>query len=678
MAGGATGNMPLELPAGFAGITPQLFLSYSNNTGLSNLGYGFTLGGLSVISRTGQSYYYDNNTTAVNFTNNDRFILDGQRLLVKTGTNGNNGANYVTENDSYSTISSIGTLNNAPDMFKVITKDGTELIYGQSDSKVTVVNSGLSTVTLMWPIKQITDKRGNRIVFNYSNTANGELKLVNILYTINNTGAVSAQYKVNFTYNQYGDPDFCYIGGRKILNSLYITQIYVTDLNTSAEIVKYAFTYTNNKVTGINKYYKGNLACNPTIINWNKPNIQNNFLTFNEWSAPAQYDEFDSYTAIPGDFNGDRKQDILYINSRMNNQMENNDWKLYSENNGIFKVVSSGFLPPLNKHKTTKTHKFKDENELDYVLKNYVDESMPNLTVKRSDNSITFKNVSDFPYMPIDVDNDGILELAVVTGNKDWDADNCNLNVYKISGSELVEVKTKKDIGLVEPGAHFIAADFIGKGQVDLMLVNYYDDYITIDQTYLLSNNKYDFMYDLYSTIPNYLTYFKTIGNSKTDLLLANDNNIYIYSTNYDGNEYVFNKVASINGIKPVQIICEDYNSDGLTDILVFNGNLSKWQLYFSKSNNTFDLQSDSFLSSMNNSSYTSYGQMIGNDEYPNYYYQHGNSYPEKAFFSIDPRTKYFDKPSDCSDYYSRKANGESTAVLDNLYKTTDCSKYYN
>jgi len=78
--GAAVGSMPLDLPKGFADIAPQIGLSYSSSLGLCNMGYGFTLSGVSAIAVAGQDYWHDENVTPVQFNADDRFYLDGERL----------------------------------------------------------------------------------------------------------------------------------------------------------------------------------------------------------------------------------------------------------------------------------------------------------------------------------------------------------------------------------------------------------------------------------------------------------------------------------------------------------------------------------------------------------------------------------------------------------------------
>lgn len=106
--GGATYSIPVQVPGGINMMQPDLSIVYNNQSGNGLLGYEWTLGGLSAITRTGTTWYHDDYLHGVNFCNNflereelDRFSLDGQRLMVVNGfPDGYNGTEYRTEIDN--------------------------------------------------------------------------------------------------------------------------------------------------------------------------------------------------------------------------------------------------------------------------------------------------------------------------------------------------------------------------------------------------------------------------------------------------------------------------------------------------------------------------------------------------------------------------------------------------
>src|SRR5438477_354323 len=73
----------------------------------------------------------------VNYDANDRFCIEGQRLVVVSGTYGANGAEYRTEVESYSRIISHGTAGTGPAWFEVRAKSGQVMEFGNTtDSRV--------------------------------------------------------------------------------------------------------------------------------------------------------------------------------------------------------------------------------------------------------------------------------------------------------------------------------------------------------------------------------------------------------------------------------------------------------------------------------------------------------------------------------------------------------------
>lgn len=80
-SGGAVVTIPIDVPAGINGMQPSLALVYNSQGGLGTCGWGWSLSGLSSISRTGSSVYHDNQTKGILFTTDDHLMLDGQRLM---------------------------------------------------------------------------------------------------------------------------------------------------------------------------------------------------------------------------------------------------------------------------------------------------------------------------------------------------------------------------------------------------------------------------------------------------------------------------------------------------------------------------------------------------------------------------------------------------------------------
>ena len=83
-SGAAAYAIPIVVPPGTAGVQPSLSLAYSSQGGNGSLGVGWSLSGLSTITRCPKTEAQDGVRTGVNYddsSNNDAYCLDGQRLV---------------------------------------------------------------------------------------------------------------------------------------------------------------------------------------------------------------------------------------------------------------------------------------------------------------------------------------------------------------------------------------------------------------------------------------------------------------------------------------------------------------------------------------------------------------------------------------------------------------------
>src|SRR5262249_15281756 len=103
--GAATYSIPIAVPPGTAGMAPTLSLDYSSQAGNGLVGLGWSLAGLPAITRCPRTLRQDGIHGTVNNDTDDRFCLDGQRLVVfNGGVYGGDGTEYRTEIDSYARI----------------------------------------------------------------------------------------------------------------------------------------------------------------------------------------------------------------------------------------------------------------------------------------------------------------------------------------------------------------------------------------------------------------------------------------------------------------------------------------------------------------------------------------------------------------------------------------------
>ncbi len=219
-SGSANYSIPISVPPGVAGMAPSLSLIYGSRGDNGILGVGWSLGGLSVIHRCGKTIAQDDEIDGVDYSADDRFCLDGQRLVATDGgVYGADGTTYSTELASFSKIVSYGTAGTGPAYFKVWTKSGQIMTYGNTaDSAVEV--PGQSAVRY-WSVNRIEDRVGNYMDLTYAeddpndSTPENTHKIVRIDYAGNTAAGTLPTASVRFLYAPRNDIRLHYMAGAK-------------------------------------------------------------------------------------------------------------------------------------------------------------------------------------------------------------------------------------------------------------------------------------------------------------------------------------------------------------------------------------------------------------------------------------------------------------------------------
>lgn len=79
--GAATYTIPIKVQSGLSDFVPNISLAYSSQSGNGIAGVGFGISGLSSISITPRSTYFDYDAEEIKESEDNAFTLDGQRLL---------------------------------------------------------------------------------------------------------------------------------------------------------------------------------------------------------------------------------------------------------------------------------------------------------------------------------------------------------------------------------------------------------------------------------------------------------------------------------------------------------------------------------------------------------------------------------------------------------------------
>lgn len=166
--------IPIQVTPGVNGLQPNLALVYDSNSGAGDLGIGWSLSGLSRISRAGNNFAQNGKELSVQFTNEDTFLLDGQYLTCVSGTNGRYDSEYRTENETFNKIYAKASTDKSksPQYFVVKKPNGKKYIYGKAPGSKLELKINGKPESLEWMISQIIDEYGNRIDFEYTNNEN--------------------------------------------------------------------------------------------------------------------------------------------------------------------------------------------------------------------------------------------------------------------------------------------------------------------------------------------------------------------------------------------------------------------------------------------------------------------------------------------------------------------------
>lgn len=355
LAGAATYNIPIKVPPGIDGIAPDLSITYNSQAGNGLLGYGWNLSGVSVISRIPASKYHDDKIDGVDFDNLDRFALDGERLILKSGTYGTNGAIYETENFSNVKITSYGTsslgASYGPAYFEVRYPDGSVARYGDSSDSLSYLGYAIT----YWENPQ-----GIRINYEYRTTYNAQ-RIAKIKY-----GARGTDIPINEIVFNYFDAERL---EQSFVNDISITQSKVMNRIESfvngVRFKKYdfgGFNRTNleyQRLSYIKEFSGVSDSNSHSSINFSYPNASTSpSVNYDDVTTDLNISNIEQRNAqvIPFDMTGNGKMDfILYPDNPDNSNVKNKFWTFsdiqsgsnnypYEYNTGKFEAIFPSLL----------------------------------------------------------------------------------------------------------------------------------------------------------------------------------------------------------------------------------------------------------------------------------------------------------------------------------------------
>jgi len=286
VVGGLTGNfsvtprgqahysIPLDVPPGTNKMTPALALTYdSTSSNLRNglLGMGFALEGITAITRCPSNKTQNGIIHGVDFSDQDRFCLNGEQLVAIHGGYGQDGTEYRTYNDTQARIISHGRQGNGPAYFTVETKGGQNALYGAtSDSQVKA--QGKDTVAF-WSLNRIKDTLGNYLDVRYfRDEGQGSFYPTEINYTGNERTGMPTYNQVKMLYEGRADTRTTWQAGSKTTVDKRLSEIQIFAEGTLVSAYKLTYEISPNtyrsRITSIQKCSGDGQCLPPTKLQW--------------------------------------------------------------------------------------------------------------------------------------------------------------------------------------------------------------------------------------------------------------------------------------------------------------------------------------------------------------------------------------------------------------------------
>ncbi|WP_130733284.1 RHS repeat-associated core domain-containing protein [Flavobacterium sp. J27] len=566
-------NIPILIPPGIKGVEPKISLQYNSRSGRGIAGENWNIGGVSKISRIPSTIFHDGISDPVDFDGYDRFAIDGQRLILKTGVYGQVGSTYETEIFSNIKVSLLSQ--SSGDCFKAEYPDGSVAYYSKLGSN--------ANFNLDWVISRWENVQGLKIVYNYSIISipnNGITYIINdIVYGSTNLQGIN---KIEFIYKNKNTitTHKSYIGGYEFpMMSQILSQIKIKGNGSSYknyELIHDLNSFGYERLKSINeKTGDETKVLNPLNFTYSKNQATlTQQINYNTRGPRFLFDILNT-NYIKGDFDGDGEIEILTdYNSKLHlYKIDNNNelTEIYNQSDSYSYLISRSLVRTLDNDKLSNKDLFvlkgTGENINGQIYKGIKICSYNNLTntidvlfEKKIDNygsdygSNTYQSLKD----------EGQVYEKYLWG--DFDGDNI---------TDVIKIKSKA--GLVRTAFCSLNPNLgdysVDSGTINVGISNYtfnpdnYNGNLTITGNSLIEEGDYDGdgKMDLFV--------FKGAPYNKIDIYsLINGSFTLVYSTNYtlpSNLEDKFSRSDYVPGSVKYKVVLGDFTNDGKCDVFL-------------------------------------------------------------------------------------------------------------
>lgn len=336
-------SLPIELPKGIKNVSPNISLIYTSNAGNGIAGYGWSLSGVTTISRVGKTIEKDGELKGVKLDTSDYFSYNGQKLILKSGTYGGDGAEYLTEKYSNIKIKSLGSYTNSgtipsiwqvvgPAQFEITFEDGSQAWYGAYNAGFR--NNPKVTTPLEYNIVKWKDTQGNYITYNYTQRNNVSI-ISSIQWGGNETLNKPHFNEIFFNYISRDVKEQSYVNGAPLIQDNLLNEIIVS--SNGSQFKKYVVDYIKNGTNyqfanKITEYNANNEPANPVTFEY--PTLTSSTVVGATQSSPNSFEG----VRLTGDFNGDSYIDFVMEDGTVKLGAFNDTFTTISSNLSIFNV----------------------------------------------------------------------------------------------------------------------------------------------------------------------------------------------------------------------------------------------------------------------------------------------------------------------------------------------------
>lgn len=677
-------TLPIATLPGVKNVAPQINLAYTSGSGNGIAGYGWNVAGISSITRIGKNIEKDGDSKGIQIDYSDYYSFNGQRLILKSGEYGADGAEYTTEKYSNIKIKSVGTYNNGgldagPAHFEVTFEDGSQAWYGAYKPGF----RGNQTVTtpLEYNIVKWKDAQGNYISYNYaSNVTPGGFRTQERIMKISSIGWGGNETlnkphinSIDFLYIDRDAQEQSYVQGVEFNQDKILSEIAVR--NNFKPIKTYKITY--QKDTNGSDYQFLN-----TITEYNSAGESANSITFDYeksslggWKS-TNYDYTEDHKVL-GDFDGDGKVDMLKYSNSVNY------CKAYNTEAPLDPRADENQISYTD-YSDSKCIEWVSEPGGFYLFKNIFDDNKPEKISVAADIS---KESLDNASAIVVKDNNNIVNskqsLVLFKKNNIAGTQKSDLEfkVYIFSDSNTLDYQFSKTIQYDQYATdqNTIAenqikeADLNGDGLSEIIVTvkdaNGLYKYLRVNLDKDVQNSASFASFELLPknspAMSNYMA-GDFDGDSKTDFLTLRNNVATFVKLKDDGQSITVIESPAVsnttNGTMPISgiwgsAVLGDYNGDGKTDFLIPTAfDSSDWRMY------------------------TSTGKGFAEKYYSNFcYFQESQNDPDNHIPWYSHRRTYVaqdlnrDGKSDFIEFYSlvqiSQAGGAQSRFLVNLYE---------